>query len=70
MAGAAIGLVGAWLLARVTEAERILPSTASGPDATPYAIVGTLMVGMGLATLAAIAYPAGRRDPLPVLRED
>jgi putative ABC transport system permease protein len=70
VAGAAIGLGGAWLLARVTEAERILPSTASGPDPIPYATVGVLMVGIGLATLAAIAYPASRRDPLPVLRED
>ena len=66
----AVGLLGSWGALSVADAERLSPFRSIAGDLAPYVAVAALLIGSVLVTLAAIAYPASRRDPLLALREE
>jgi putative ABC transport system permease protein len=68
--GLAFGLLASWSAVRGAEYLRMLPLGSIAADPMPYALVTAFLITVGGATLVAIAYPAGLRDPLPALRED
>ena len=68
--GIALGGLASWGTLKGTESMRILPLRSVTTDPIPYVLVGALLMMTALATLAVVAVPAGRRDPLESLREE
>jgi predicted permease len=65
-----VGLIGSWGALTIVDSERLSPFRSIATAPAPYAAITFLLIVSVLATLVAIAYPAGRRDPLMALREE
>jgi predicted permease len=67
----ALGLLASWFAVRGGLGYfRILPGASEGADPLPYVLVTLALAAITVITLLAIAWPVGRRDPLPALREE
>jgi predicted permease len=68
----ALGLLASWVAVRGgLEYFRILPGgSMAAADPVPYVLVTVALGAVAVVTLLAIAWPVGRRDPLPALREE
>ena len=64
------GLAGSWGVLSAADSQGLAPFRSIAGDAAPYAAIGAVLILAVLGTLAAIAYPASRRDPLIALREE
>jgi predicted permease len=67
----ALGQLASWVAVRGgLEYFRILPGGSTGAGPLPYAMVTVALAAVAVVTLVAVAWPLGRRDPLPALREE
>lgn len=68
--GLVVGLFATWALLTFADSEGLLPIRGGAADPAPYATVAATLALTALATLFAVAWPAGNRDPLQALREE
>jgi ABC-type antimicrobial peptide transport system permease subunit len=65
-----VGLLASWGALTAADSEGLAPFRSIAAEPAPYVAVTLLLLVSVFATLIAIAYPAGRRDPLIALREE
>jgi hypothetical protein len=68
--GVLFGLLAAWGLLRFGESARILPLGSWAGDPSAYVAISLLLLATAVGTLFAVAYPAGRQNPIAMLREE
>lgn len=68
--GVILGLLASWGVLKVVESQRVMPLGSGAGDPGPYLTISIVLLIAALGTLLAVAYPAGRRDPVLALREE
>ncbi|MEX2273370.1 MAG: ABC transporter permease [Vicinamibacterales bacterium] len=64
----AAGAVASW--GALKAGQNLLPVGAVAADPAPYVAIAVFLLATAVATLLAVSYPAGRRDPVIALREE